>query len=262
MVMDMGNGEVTNSPLITVVTPAYNSENFIGETIMSVINQTYKNWEMIIVDDFSNDDTVNIIKKIQDIDNRIKLVQTKENNGPAVARNIALNMARGRFIAFLDSDDLWTPEKLEKQLNFMIKKNIAFSFTQYVHISESGEEGNIVRVPNEVSYHDLLKHNMIGCLTVMIDTHKTGKIQMVNLRTRQDYVLWLYLCKKGFIAHGLQETLAKYRNVTGSISSNKWKVAIQNWKVYREVENLNIVYSTWYFINYLLKKTWKYTLKR
>ncbi|SDZ55628.1 teichuronic acid biosynthesis glycosyltransferase TuaG [Evansella caseinilytica] len=255
----MLNKDNDGKPLISVITPAYNSEKFIGTAIDSVAAQTYSNWEMIIVDDGSTDKTINIIEKYKEKDNRIRLVQLKENSGPAVARNIAIREAGGRYLAFLDSDDQWLPEKLEKQLRFMQEKQIAFSFTKYKTINERGEDiGKIVPIPDKADYKLLLKQNVIGCLTVMIDQEQTGEVQMVNIRTRQDYVLWLHLCKRGFSAYGLQEILSVYRLSDNSISSNKLKMAKQNWRVYREIEKLSLIKSIWYFMNYIYYKSIKY----
>ncbi len=246
-----------NKPLISIITPSYNSAKFIGDAIQSVLNQTYTNWEMVIVDDCSKDETVEIIQQYKD--ERIRLIQLQENSGPAIARNTAIEAAQGRYIAFLDSDDQWLPEKLEKQLRFMQDNDIAFSYTKYKNMTEDGTETNvIVNVPEKVTYEDLLKHNVIGCLTVMVDKDKAGEVAMVNIRTRQDYVLWLHLCKRGFTAYGLQEVLAKYRLVENSVSSNKLKMAKQNWKVYREIEQLSLVKSVWYFMHYGYFKMKKY----
>ncbi|MBU9712945.1 glycosyltransferase family 2 protein [Evansella tamaricis] len=248
--------------LVSIITPAYNSEKFISDTIESVINQTHRNWEMIIVDDYSTDGTVDIINKYQSSDSRIKLIQLEQNSGPAIARNTAIQHAKGRYLAFLDSDDQWLSEKLEKQIRFMKDKQIAFSFSNYFLLNEEGEEiGSIDDAPQIVSYQQLLKHNMIGCLTVMIDKNRTGEVKMMDIRSRQDYVLWLSLCKRGFQAFGIQEKLAKYRVVENSLSSNKIKMAKQNWKVYREIEKLSLLKSGWYFFNYLYFKFKKYGTK-
>lgn len=248
-------------PLISVITPSYHSARFIRETIESVLAQTYTNWEMIIVDDCSTDDTVEIVKEYTERDQRIRLFQLKQNSGTAVARNLAIDMSRGRYLAFLDSDDQWLPKKLEKQLHFMRERQIAFSFTQYRNIDESGKTGSIVSIPNHVNYEQSLKQNVIGCLTVMLDRKLIGSVKMVNIRSRQDYALWLSLLKKGHLAYGLQEVLAKYRNVENSLSSNKIKVARQNWKVYREIEKLSLTKSLWYFLNYMYFKLKKYKFK-
>ncbi|GAB3058566.1 glycosyltransferase family 2 protein [Virgibacillus ainsalahensis] len=239
------------NPLISVITPAYNAEKFIKETIQSVIDQTYSNWEMVIVDDRSKDRTVERIKEMQEHDGRIKLVELEENSGSAVARNTAIQNAKGRYLAFLDSDDSWMPEKLEKQLTFMQELGIAFSFTKYVRTLEDGTPTNATTsAPATVSYDALMKRCVIGCLTVMLDREKIGQVEMVNIRTRQDYALWLDLTRRGYLAYGMSEVLAKYRVVENSISSNKWRAAKQNWRVFRDVEKQSLTKSMWYFANY------------
>ncbi|GIO23425.1 glycosyltransferase family 2 protein [Oceanobacillus sp. J11TS1] len=243
--------EQIQKPLVSIITPAFNSAKFINETIESVLKQTYTNWELIIVDDDSSDRTVEQVKEFQRWDSRIMLIELKENRGSAVARNIAMKNAKGRYIAFLDSDDLWLPMKLEKQLKFMQKNDIAFSFTKYIRIYEDGSETKAIsRAPKKVNYDFLMKHCVIGCLTVMLDIQKIGSVEMTNIRTRQDYALWLKLTRQGYIAYGLPEILSKYRLVKGSISSNKWKAAKQNWYVYRRIEKQNLFKSIWYFCNY------------
>lgn len=246
--------------LVSVITPAYNAEKFIGDAIESVLAQTYAHWEMIIVDDCSTDETAKVVEQYSD--KRIRFIQLKTNSGPAIARNTSIQNAKGRYIAFLDSDDMWQPEKLEKQLAFMRRHDIAFSYTAYENMGEDGKSlGTVVPVLEKANYDKLLKENVIGCLTVMLDLLKVGPVEMVNIRTRQDYVLWLDICKRGFLAYGLKEVLAKYRVVENSISSNKLKMARQNWKVYREIENLNLIKSVWYFTHYMYYKVKKYGVK-
>lgn len=243
-----------NEPLVSVVTPAYNAERFISETIESVLAQTYSNWEMIIVDDASTDRTIEIVQSYVNKDHRIKLHQLEKNSGSGVARNRAMDLAKGRFIAFLDSDDLWMPEKLERQIKFMLENDIAFSFTKYVRMEEDGTVTNAVTdAPAKVTYDDLMKHCVIGCLTVVLDRSKIGEERMLEIRTRQDYVFWLMLTKKGFIAHGLPEVLSKYRLVENSISRNKLKAARQNWRVYYKIEDQPLWKSLWYFSNYAVR---------
>lgn len=240
--------------LISIITPAYNAEKFIGDAIESALSQTYANWEMIIVDDCSKDKTVELVQSYQQKDDRIKLIQLKENSGSAVARNTAMDHSTGAYYAFLDSDDQWFPKKLEKQLQFMLEKDIAFSFTKYVRIREDGAETNaITNAPESVGYDDLMKHCVIGCLTVMLDKDKIGNERMVNIRTRQDYAFWLTLTQKGHLAYGLPEVLAKYRIVEHSISSNKIKAAKQNWYLYRHIEKSGLFKSIWYFSNYAIR---------
>lgn len=244
-------------PIVSVITPAYNAEKFISETIESVLNQTFSHWEMIIVDDCSTDRTKEIVQRYVEKDSRIKLIQLKENSGSAIARNTAMDHALGRYLAFLDSDDQWLPEKLEKQLKFMQDNDVAFSYTKYIRILEDGTDTNeISKAPQQLSYDDLMKQCVIGCLTVMLDRKKIGELRMVNIRTRQDYAFWLAITRKGFLAHGLPEVLAKYRLVENSISRNKLKAAKQNWYVYRHIEKQNLFKSLWYFGNYAVRSVW------
>lgn len=250
----MINGGVyeMSSPLVSIITPSYNAESFIGKTIKSVQNQTFENWEMIIVDDCSKDSTIDIVNKFSELDSRIKLVLLKENSGAAIARNTALKLAKGRYIAFLDSDDLWKSNKLEKQLNFMQKYNYAFTYSAYELMGENGELLNkVIDVPDKIDYKGLLKNTIIGCLTVVIDREKVAAFQMPNIRTRQDFALWLQILRENDItAYGIKEPLAIYRLVFGSISSNKFKTAKRNWFVYRKIEKLSLPYASWCFVNY------------
>ncbi|WP_078578986.1 glycosyltransferase family 2 protein [Salipaludibacillus agaradhaerens] len=249
----------TDQPLVSVITPTYNSEKFVHKTIESVIKQTYGNWEMIIVDDASTDHTKDIIKKYLSSDTRITLISLEENKGAAFARNKAIDNSCGRFIAFLDSDDQWLPEKLEWQIKKMLETNVAFSYTGYVVVNENEEiigEENIKS--SMLSYKELLKHNDIGCLTVVLDKRQIGDIQMPDIRARQDYALWLELTKRGFQAHGIDLNLAKYRELQKSLSSKKIEMAKLNWKVYRDIEKLNFFKSLWYFMHFAINKTMKY----
>lgn len=247
-----------SKPLVSIITPSYNSSRFIEETVKSVQAQTYDNWEMIIVDDCSKDNSREIIRQLAAQDQRIKPIDLETNGGAAVARNTAINAAKGKYIAFLDSDDLWMPDKLEKQIRFMQDNDYEFSYTGYEVMDLEGKPtGNVMSVPPVVDYKKLLRNNIIGCLTAIVDIEKTGHFQMPNIRTRQDYALWLLILKRGFKAHGLQENLAGYRLVPGSISSNKVKAAKQNWKVYREVEKLSLPYASWCFINYAVSAVLK-----
>ena len=185
--------------LVSIITPSYNSSKFIGECVHSVISQTFSNWEMIIVDDCSNDNSRNIISNFSKKDKRIRSIFLEENIGAAAARNIAIKKAEGTYIAFLDSDDIWIKDKLEKQIAFMNEKDIAFSFTCYQPISEDGmEKYSVIKVPKKMSYHSYLKNTIIGCLTVIIDKEKTGDFQMPNIRSSHDMALWLLIMKRGF----------------------------------------------------------------
>ncbi|WP_066066891.1 teichuronic acid biosynthesis protein TuaG [Neobacillus soli] len=238
-------------PLISIITPSYNASLSIEQTIESVRKQTFQNWEMIIVDDCSTDDTPEILKRYEKVDERIHVIYLDQNGGAAVARNLALRHALARYVAFLDSDDCWKPEKLAKQLSFMQTNDYAFTFTGYEFITNEGVRLNKqVSAPAKVSYNAMLKNTIIGCLTVMVDRDKVGQIQMPNIRTRQDMATWLAILKKGIHAYGLNENLAEYRIGNPSISKNKWKAAKMNWFVYRKVEKLHLLKAFWCFSHY------------
>jgi teichuronic acid biosynthesis glycosyltransferase TuaG len=231
--------------------PSFNSSKFIEEAIQSVIAQTFTEWELLITDDCSSDNTVEIIKKYAAHDSRIKLFTLQKNAGAAAARNVSIKNASGRFIAFLDSDDIWLPQKLEKQLAFMSEKKSAFSFSAYNIIRENGEKtGKKINVPAQISYHKYLKNTIIGCLTVMIDREKTGDFRMPLIQSSHDMALWLLVMKRGFTAFGLNEPLASYRIVSNSNTAKKWKAAKNVWRVYRDFEHLSILYSAFCFAGY------------
>jgi len=230
----------------------YNSEKYIEETIISVINQTYQNWEMIIVDDNSNDNSIKIVNKFKN-EKRIRLIKTNNNNGAAVTRNIAINHSTGRFIAFLDSDDLWDENKLMIQINHLIENDIAFSFTKYDRVSENGFKMNGKRQFNlEPSFNFLISNCVIGCLTVMLDKEKCGEINFPLIKKRQDHGLWLTLYQNGIKPYGINKYLAKYRVRNNSISSNKFYASIYQWKLYREIMKFNFFQSIKYIIIYLI----------
>jgi len=238
--------------LVSVITPSFNSEKYIKECVLSVVNQTYLNLEMIIVDDFSSDTSKEIIISLAEKDERIKPFFLSKNIGAAEARNIAIGEAKGRYLAFLDSDDIWNEEKLEKQLLFMQEKNIAFSFTAYQMMSEDGKIfSNIISAPKNMTYSSYLKNTVIGCLTVVIDLDKTGRIEMPNIRVSEDMALWLKLLKRGFDAYGLNEVLSRYRETSNSLSANKINASKFVWHVYRKYEKLSFMYSLWCFTHYV-----------
>lgn len=244
--------------LVSIVTANYNAEKFIVETIDSVLSQSYQNWEMIIVDDCSTDGSIGIVKEYIAKDSRIRLIQLEQNSGPAVARNRAIEEAKGRYIAFLDSDDIWKPEKLEKQIAFMQENHIDFSYAAYNLIDEDGAEKGYFSIPEKQNYIDLLKTCSIGCLTAIYDIKKLGKIKMPNIKRAQDYALWLRILKKTKYAYGLNEILGTYRLRNTSVSSNKFKKAKYQWKVYREVEKMGLFKSTFYFAHYAINGFRKY----
>lgn len=241
------------NPSISIITPSHNCSSFISETIQSALKQSFTDWEMIIVDDCSTDHSVVVIQSFVEQDSRIKLIQLAENSGAAVARNRAVEAAQGRYIAFLDSDDLWLLNKLEKQLAFMQANNYPFSYAAYDKIDENGQVFGHIGVPDRVCYSDLLKMCSIGCLTAMYDTEYFGKVYMPLIRKRQDLGLWLRLLKKTDYAYGLNETLAQYRVRMDSISANKANAAKFIWRLYREVEGLNLIKASYYFSHYAIR---------
>jgi teichuronic acid biosynthesis glycosyltransferase TuaG len=237
--------------LVSIITPSFNSSKYIKETVDSVLSQTFENWELIIVDDGSKDSSANIIQDLTNTDTRIKGFYFDKNIGAAEARNVAIQQAKGKYIAFLDSNDLWELEKLEKQISFMQTEDIAFSFSTYQPMSEDGSKlYSIIHAPKIVTYSAYLKNTIIGCLTVVIDREKAGDFEMPNIRSSHDMALWLLIMKRGFDAYGLDENLARYRIVSASNTSSKWRAAKDVWKIYREVEKLSFLYSSWCFLNY------------
>ncbi|MEC1719115.1 glycosyltransferase family 2 protein [Schinkia azotoformans] len=250
---------MNNQYLVSIVTPAYNCEDFISETIDSVLAQTYSNWEMIIVNDKSTDNTVEVINKYVQKDSRIKLINLNENSGAAVARNKAIEKAKGRFIAFLDSDDRWKREKLKKQIDFMNNNNFGFTFTAYEYIKdENNSKDKIFSVPESLNYTQALKNTIIGCLTVIIDRNIVGDFRMPLVRRGQDNLTWLMLLQKGNIAYGLNENLAEYRLVNGSLSNNKFKALKRQWFNYRHVIKLSLLKCIYYYLWYIFNNVRKY----
>lgn len=235
---------------ISIITPAFNCDSVLKATVHSIIDQSYSNWELIIVDDLSTDSTLEVAQQFADSDDRIKVLKLEKNSGAAVARNTALINATGRYIAFLDSDDLWKPHKLETQLRFMQENDIAFSYSAYAQIDETGEFIREILVPATVSYSQLLKTNVIGCLTAMYDVEKLGKVKMPLIRKRQDFGLWLNILKKTDLAYGIQEPLALYRVRENSVSANKFSAASYTWRLYRDVERLSLLSSVYCFTCY------------
>jgi teichuronic acid biosynthesis glycosyltransferase TuaG len=244
--------------LVSIITPSYKTEKFIAQTIESVLSQTYQNWEMIIVDDVSPDNSNDIVEEYCKKDSRIKLIKLEENIGPAVARNKAIEEANGRYIAFLDSDDLWIPEKLEKQIKFMESNNLVLSYSSYYLIDEDNNDVDTFITKYKVNYSDLLKTNGIGCSTAIYDTKKIGKVLMPDIIKRQDYGLWLNILKQTDYAKGILEPLVKYRIMKNSVSSSKLIASKYVWKIFREVEGLSFLKSVYFFCIYVLYGLIKY----
>ena len=247
--------------LVSIVTPMYNSEKYIRETVQSVKRQTYPHWEMIIVDDRSTDCSVEIVRELEAEDSRIRLTVLEENSGPAVARNTGIEKATGRYIIFLDSDDLWFPHLLETEVSYIREKDDAIVFASYERADESLQNniGPFI-VPKRVTYRDLLKSCHISCLTGMYDTQKVGKVYMPDFYKREDYGLWLAILKQGFTAWGIQEPLALYRIRENSVSRNKWEVAFRQLQYYRQEEGLSEAKSIYYFGWYLVSAFKKYII--
>jgi len=239
------------SDLISIITPCYNSSKFINECVNSVLLQSYCNWELLLVDDCSNDNSKELLLNIEKKDERIKVTFLDNNIGAANARNVAIQKAKGKYIAFLDSDDSWDSMKLEKQISFMVQNDIAFSFTSYQSISENGLDIiSVIEAPYKMTYNNYLKNTIIGCLTVIIDREKVGDFEMPSIRSSHDMALWLLIMKRGFVAYGFNENLANYRIVSSSNTSSKWDAAKDVWRVYRNLEKLSFFYSIWCFLNY------------
>ena len=242
--------------LVSIITPVYNSENYIGDTIKSVLEQTYPNWEMLIADDCSKDNTKNAVKQF--LDPRIKYFRLEKNSGAAIARNEALEKAKGKYIAFLDADDMWKPDKLEKQLNFMTRNKIGFSFTGYEILREG--KNKVIKVPKTLNYSQYMKNTIIGTLTVMINKEIVGQVRLVNVKKDHDSMTWAKLLREGNIAYGLNESLAFYRKVEGSISNDKLKAVINHWNNCRQIEQLSVLRCTHYFFFYILYAVKKHYL--
>lgn len=246
--------------LISIITPNYNCEKFIKETIDSVKNQTYTNWELLIIDDYSTDKSIEIIREFQKKDERIKLIQMGKNSGAALCRNKGIEISQGEYICFLDSDDIWDTKKLEKQLNFMKKNNCDFSYTKYSHISEVGEDLKIkIRIPNRITYKKMLFHCYTGCLTVMYNQNLIGKVYGPDITKSNDYGLFLQVLKNTKNAMGIQENLGFYRIRHNSISRNKWKKLKPHFYLLNKIEGKNKLVTLFYiFTNILIKKIYKY----
>ena len=230
--------------LVSIIMPTYNCGRFIEKTIETVINQTYKNWELIIVDDCSKDNTEEIVRKIALKDNRITYFKFDTNQGAAMARTKAMELAKGNYMAFLDSDDLWKNDKLEKQIKFMEANNYNFTCTEYEQIDEEGNKLNkVIRVKKKADYNRILLDCPVGNSTVMYNVDNLGKFKVPNIRKRNDDALWLQMLKKEKYIYGMEEVLMEYRIRTNSISSNKLNLIKYHWKLYRDIEHLSITRS-------------------
>ena len=229
--------------LVSIIMPSYNTGRYLAETVESVLAQTYQNWELIIVDDCSTDDTETVAAKYLQ-DSRISFFRNEKNSGAAVSRNRALQAAKGKWIAFLDSDDLWHPRKLEKQIGFMKANGYDFSFTRYEEIDEASRPlGRVVTGPSRISKTGMFRYCWPGCLTVMYNAEAVGLVQIVDIKKNNDYAMWLQVCRKAS-CYLLDETLACYRKRSGSISRHSYTKLIRwHYKLFREAEGMGAIAS-------------------
>jgi teichuronic acid biosynthesis glycosyltransferase TuaG len=246
--------------LVSIVMPAFNAQAYLGETMESVLAQSRAEWELIVVDDCSTDGTYEIAAAYGARDTRIRVVRLERSSGPAMARNAAIEAASGRYVAFLDSDDLWLPQKLERQLDFMRRRGAALGFTAYRRISADGARvGRMIHVPPRLDYRALLGNTAIATSTAIVDRARVGPIRMVKTYY-DDFALWLEITRRGFYAVGLDEDLMRYRVVAGSVSRNKGRSAMMVWRTYREVERLGLIQSSWAFARYAANALRKYAV--
>lgn len=234
--------------LVSVITPSYNCSKYIGKTIEAIIAQSYKNWELLITDDCSCDNSREVIKQYVEKDSRIRLFVLSENSGAGAARNNSIKEARGRYIAFCDSDDIWLPEKLEKQLAFMQEKDAAFVFGSYYECDENLNRNGILRVPEKLTFREEKHVNQVGTVTAIYDSQKIGKQYMPLIRKSQDWALWLKVMKICKVGYGYQEPCADYRVRPNSNSSNKKKMIKFHAAVYEDVFH----YPHWFAMLYTL----------
>ncbi len=237
--------------LISIIVPVYNVEKYILETLECVAAQTYPKWELLLVEDGSQDRTAEIIEQYVEEkgESRIRLIRQPSNQGAARSRNRGLREAAGRYIAYLDADDLWVPEKLEKELHFLKERDAAFVFTGYEFADEQGRgTGKVVRVPETLNYRQALSNTTIFTTTVMFDTAKIGKEQLeMPIVKSEDTALWFQVLRSGYLAHGLDENLARYRRAGKTLSSNKLEAIRRIWNLYRQNEGLGVLNSIYHF---------------
>ncbi|MBU2971764.1 glycosyltransferase [Pseudoalteromonas sp. C2R02] len=241
--------------LVSVIMPTYNSSKTLFASVQSVLSQIYTDWELLIVDDCSSDNTWNLIQELADSDSRIKVFQNESNLGAGGSRNKAIEQAKGRYIAFLDSDDKWCEHKLEKQITFMKENKVAFSYTGYQKFNSEGLQGKVIP-PEFATYKKLLVSNYIGCLTVIYDKFILGKHYMPLIRKRQDFGLWLKLLKQCGNAQGIPEILAYYSVDTG-MTQNKFNILKWQWIFYRNELNLSFIKTAYIFPIYAYKGIFK-----
>lgn len=248
------SGSPSVAPLVSVITPVYNCSQFIGKTVESVFEQTCGDWELILIDDCSTDNSAEICRSYADLDSRVSLLINDRNSGAAKSRNRGIRAARGRFIAFCDSDDTWLPGKLEIQIRVLLSSEAAVCFSSYYKVGNIPiQHERIVLAAPVVDYEMQKKSNFVGCSTAVYDSAKCGKVEMPDFRKRQDYGLWLSILKQGHIAVGVKEPLVLYRVRKGSVSSDKLSAAKYHWLVLRRVTGDSFFKSIWFFAHYAIR---------
>lgn len=258
----MGSNSEKSKPLISIIVPAYNAENFIEQTIRSVQSQTVNSWELLVIDDCSTDHTYQTVKQLAKVDTRIQLLKNEQNSGPSYSRNRGMDLANGEYVAFLDSDDLWMPEKLEKQIELLERKNADFVCCSYMIIDEQGNRSKKdVVVPETIDLKLLLKNNLMGCSTVLLTRKATENHRFRTDFYHEDYVFWLDLLQDGLKACGCTEVLSQWRYMPHTRSANKWRSAAMRWQVYRKALKFSVLKSTWYFGQYAMYGIKKYMSK-
>lgn len=246
-------------PLVSIVMPAYNCEKYISESVDSVLKQTYENYELIIIEDGSKDRTIDVINEILKKDNRIKLLKNEENKGVSYSRNNGISHSKGEWIAFLDSDDMWFEDKLEKQMNYVTENNsVEFVFTGSSFVNENSQPYSwIMEIPKKVTYKELLKQNIISCSSVLIKKDYFTKYKMEHDYMHEDYLLWLKILKNGTNAYGINEPLLIYRVSSSSKSGNKIKSMLMTFNTYKHI-GLNPIAALYYLTWYIAKSLKKY----
>lgn len=236
-----------SSPLVSIITPTYNAVDFLSDTYNSILKQKLDDWEWIVTDDVSNDGTYEKLLELAIQDPRVKVYRNLGNAGAAVSRNNSIENSSGRYIAFLDADDLWHPDKLSTQISFMTANNVSLSYSDYSFVDEENTFIDRVRkTPNELDYKALLKVNIIGCLTAIYDSEVLGKVYMPLIRKRQDYGLWLDILKLVPKAYRCPGVLAVYRLRENSVSSNKFKLLRYNFELFYRHQKLSFFKSFFY----------------
>lgn len=244
-------------PLVSIITPAWKAARYIGETIASVRAQTLSDWEHLVIDDCSPDETGQVVAEFARRDPRLRPLRTPANGGPAKARNLGLAAARGRYVCFLDADDLWRPEKLALQIERLTAADAAICYTGYRRVSfDLTRQSRVIRVPRQLTYRRLLRNTAIVTSSAMIDSDRTGPLRMTEA-ARDDYLLWLDLLRAGHKAVGLNRDLVQYRHVPGSVSSRQLHASGIVWQIYRQHEKLSLPMALWCFLNYATRAVWK-----